>query len=89
MSRIAEKYARGELTHKLGIRNIPGDEIDNLANALNTMSLELHHNMQELSSEKSKLQSILDKTDDGLLVVDNESKIRMANPCLLYTSRCV
>lgn len=80
MSRIAEKYARGELTHKLGIRNIPGDEIDNLANALNTMSLELHHNMQELSSEKSKLQSILDKTDDGLLVVDNESKIRMANP---------
>lgn len=80
MSETARKFAKGELDRKIHVHGKPGDEVDDLARALNGMASELQHAMNELSSEKSKLQTILDKTDDGLLVVDRESRIRMANP---------
>lgn len=80
MSETAGRFAKGELTRKLRTRGMPGDEIDDLANTLNGMASNLQRIMNELSSEKSKLQTILDKTDDGLLVIDRESRIRMANP---------
>ncbi|MHB1456953.1 MAG: ATP-binding protein [Armatimonadota bacterium] len=80
MSETAHRFAKGELNRKIRVHGKPGDEIDGLALALNGMASDLQRAMNELSAEKSKLQTILDKTDDGLLVIDRESRIRMANP---------
>jgi two-component system phosphate regulon sensor histidine kinase PhoR len=80
MSRIAAKYAEGDLWHRLKIKDKPGDEIDDLARALNNMASELKSMMGELGEEKSKLETILSKTDDGLIVVDGEARIQMINP---------
>ncbi|MHB0999417.1 MAG: two-component system histidine kinase PnpS [Armatimonadota bacterium] len=80
MSDAARRFAKGDLSRKLLINSEPGDEIDDLAHTLNSMAVELDHMMRELGWEKSKLQMILDKTDNGLIVVDGESRIRMANP---------
>jgi two-component system phosphate regulon sensor histidine kinase PhoR len=36
--------------------------------------------MGELVGEKTTLQTILNKTDDGLIVVDHEARVRLVNP---------
>jgi two-component system phosphate regulon sensor histidine kinase PhoR len=80
MSKIAGKYAEGDLWHRLKVKDKPGDEIDDLARALNNMAFELKSMMNQFKEEKLKLETILAKTDDGLIVVDSQAKVQMINP---------
>lgn len=80
MGMVARRMARGELGHSVKIPKGPHDEIDDLAATLNASAIELTRMMEELTGEKSKLQTILDRTDDGIMVVDHDACVRMANP---------
>lgn len=80
MSEAANEFAQGKLTHKLSVKNNRGDELDDLAVSLNQMAVELQQAINELSTERIKLQTILDKTNDGLLLLDSNMRIKMANP---------
>lgn len=79
MTGIAERMAKGDFAYRAG-SFVQGDgEIGELANTLDGMAAELRRKMDELLAEKAKLQAVLDKTDDGLLVVDHEACIHLAN----------
>lgn len=80
MTAVAKQLAKGDLGRRMHVRPEPRDEIDELADTLNTMASELRHMMDELAGEKTKLQTILDKTDDGLMVTDHNARVLMANP---------
>jgi two-component system phosphate regulon sensor histidine kinase PhoR len=80
MSAVARRMALGELEHSIRVPDGPHNEIDDLAATLNAASVELRRMMNELTSEKTKLQTILDRTDDGIMVVGHDSRVQMANP---------
>jgi len=89
MNAAAWRYARGEFSINLRVPDKPRDEVDELAVALNSMSSEIRSMMDQLAQEKNLLETILARTDDGLVVVDKDGKIRMVNPAaerLLGTS---
>jgi two-component system phosphate regulon sensor histidine kinase PhoR len=80
MSVAAKRYAAGELGHALEVGADRGDEVGELASTMKTMAGDLQATVAELRSEKAKLQAILERTDDGLLVVSAASRVEMANP---------
>lgn len=80
MNALARGLAKGELEHRVTVPTGPHDEIDDLAATLNASAAELRRMVNELENEKGKLQTILDRTDDGIMVVDRESRVRMSNP---------
>ncbi|HEY3377296.1 MAG TPA: ATP-binding protein [Armatimonadota bacterium] len=80
MTAVAKRLAKGDLSLRMAVRHKTHDEIDELADTLNTMAAELRARMNELTAERQKLQTILDKTDDGLMFVDHEARVRILNP---------
>lgn len=79
MTRVARRLAHGELSQRMELPARSHDEIHELADTLNVMASEFRRMVDELTTEKNKLQAILNKADDGLMVVDHESRITMAN----------
>ena len=80
MGDAARRYAKGDLSSHLEIDSNAKDEVGQLADTMSVMAGELQETMAALRSEKMKLQAILERTDDGLLVVNGHSRIEMANP---------
>lgn len=80
MSAVARRIAKGELGHGVKVPEQTQGEIEDLAVTLNVAATEIRRMMDELTTEKGKLQTILDKTDDGIMVVDREANVQMANP---------
>jgi two-component system phosphate regulon sensor histidine kinase PhoR len=76
----AQQLAHGEFSQQITVRMRGRDEIDELAAAFNTMSSGLRIMMAQLTDEQRKLQAILNKTDDGLIFVDADERIRILNP---------
>lgn len=56
------------------------DEIGQLAKAFNAMALQLRQQIQTLETERSKLAAVLSEMTDGVLIVDETSKIQLMNP---------
>jgi two-component system, OmpR family, phosphate regulon sensor histidine kinase PhoR len=80
MSAAARRFAKGNLDLRLSAPGSPKDEIDELAIALNTMASELQSSLDELTAEKLKLETVFDKADDGIIIVDEAARVRMINP---------
>ncbi len=80
MNEVARNYAKGELDRRVRTPARPRDEIDELGETLNYMACELQCMIDELSAEDRKLMTIFEQTDDGLMVVDHESRVQMLNP---------
>jgi len=77
---VAGRLAKGQLEQRVQVRPGGRDEIDQLGATLNTMAEELRRTIDELAAEKSKFQAILERTDDGLMVVDGQARVQMTNP---------
>ncbi len=56
------------------------DEIDRLSYAFNSMSLKIHNQINEIEAERTKLAAVLNKMNDGILIVDGKGHVQLINP---------
>lgn len=80
MSSIAKDYAKGDFSRKIHLRK--GDEIGDLAHALNYMSSELKNKMGKIVYEEAKLDAVISSMFEGVLLTDEKGNILMMNPTL-------
>jgi two-component system phosphate regulon sensor histidine kinase PhoR len=72
-----QRIAAGELGQKIPLHT--RDETGQLTQAFNEMSLNLNKLLRDISTEKTKLQTVLVNIADGVMMVDVEGKIVLAN----------
>jgi two-component system phosphate regulon sensor histidine kinase PhoR len=77
MTKASRKIAGGELGQKIPISS--RDETAQLAQAFNEMSLSLSKLVGDVSTEKTKLQTILSNMADAVMMVDVEGKVVLGN----------
>jgi two-component system phosphate regulon sensor histidine kinase PhoR len=77
MTKASRKIAGGELGPKIPISS--RDETAQLAQAFNEMSLNLSKLVGDISTEKTKLQTILSNMADAVMMVDVEGKVVLGN----------
>ncbi|MFZ5968294.1 MAG: ATP-binding protein [Bacillota bacterium] len=73
----AAKMARGDFDQIVDIKS--DDEIGQLGSMFNHLTGKLKNTLAEISSEKSKLETILNNMADGLIAVNNGGRIIHAN----------
>jgi two-component system sensor histidine kinase ResE len=78
MSRVAGQMAAGDFESRVPERG--SDEVGRLAAALNQLSSSLHHTIQSLSEEQSKLGHVVTTMGEGVIAVDRGGQVIMANP---------
>ncbi len=78
MRKAADSFARGDFTTEISIRS--NDEIGDLASTFNHMARQLDDVIHALSREKEQLSSVLRSMVDGVITVDIEGRIIIANP---------
>ncbi len=78
VTEASKRIASGELRQKIPVRS--RDETGQLSQAFNEMTSNLNKLVGEISAERTKLQSILANMADGVMMVDVERKIVLANP---------
>jgi len=78
VTRKASRMANGEFEQKVDVKS--DDEIGRLGEMFNELTDKLKNTLGEISSEKSKLETILNNMADGLLAVDLKGNVIHANP---------
>lgn len=78
LTETVRQTARDEL--QTSPRPTNGDEIGQLTQAFNLMMVRLRGQFSLLESERGKLNAVLNKINDGVLIVDAEGKIQLLNP---------
>lgn len=73
----AEKMSRGDFSQVVSVKS--DDEIGQLAEMFNLLRVKLDYTLSEISNEKNKLEAILKNMADGLLAVDLEGRVILAN----------
>ncbi len=74
----AQKVATGDFDQVLEVKS--DDEIGKLTKTFNFMAKELKHNVMEISSEKNKIETILNYMTDGVIAFNFEGDVIHANP---------
>ncbi|HEY3309694.1 MAG TPA: ATP-binding protein [Desulfuromonadaceae bacterium] len=78
---MADAAARiGHGGSKARVPVVSNDEIGMLANVLNEMSERIEDQVQRLSAEKQRLNTILSSMGEGLMVADPDGVITLVNP---------
>ncbi len=77
MRRMASAIAAGDLGYRLPLRF--GDELGEIATALQQMSDQLRERAEIALREKDQLQAVLNGMVEGVLVVDPEQRILLGN----------
>ncbi len=77
MNRAALQIAKGDFNHWIAVKS--KDEIGQLAETFNHMATTLNSTITALSTEKSKVESIISNMAEGVLAVDGTQKIILAN----------
>lgn len=73
----ARKLASGRLSERVHVKT--GNEIDFLALALNNLASRLEDKLEEISSEKQKLQLILEHMENAVMLFDSHGCLLEAN----------
>jgi two-component system phosphate regulon sensor histidine kinase PhoR len=80
LKEAAERVRDGQLEARVNIRT--GDEIEDLAQALDSARNQLASRLQTASSERDQLEAVLDGMVEGVMVTDANGTIVIANPAL-------
>ena len=78
MTKAALRISAGQFDRQMDIRS--GDELGQLARAIDRMSANLKAELTTLSDERSKLQAILSSVTDGVILTGPGTEILLANP---------
>ncbi len=78
MIEMAYKIGQGDFDHRLLITS--GDEVQDLADNLNSMASQLGDRIREAREEKAKLVNMLADIADGVVVTDSTGRIELFNP---------
>ncbi len=73
----AERYARGELNHKLSISE--DDELGELAAAMNKMASTLNERIETITRQRNEREAILASMVEGVIAVDDDERILSLN----------
>jgi two-component system phosphate regulon sensor histidine kinase PhoR len=73
----AREMGSGNLMRTLQIRT--GDEVEDVADAMNRMSSQLARTIDQLQAEKTRLMTLLGNLSDGVIVVAPDRTVRMMN----------
>lgn len=76
--RKAERIAEGDFDHHLTA--LSQDEIGKLTDTFNYMAVELKNKLEEISSEKNKIETILNYMTDGVIAFNLNGEVIHANP---------
>lgn len=80
LTKEAEKIAEGDIDQvRLPDKNQAGYEISKLIETFNSMTKQIQNNLNEISSEKSKLETILLHLTDGVLAFNLKGEMIHAN----------
>jgi len=74
----SESMAEGDFSHKIEVRS--RDEIGRLTIAFNNMAAQINHNMEDIQTEKNKVEAILLHMTDAVAAFDNTGKLIHINP---------
>ncbi len=74
----AERLAKGEFGHIIAVKS--DDEIGQLTEMFNYMTVRLKETLNDVYNEKSKIETILAYMTDGVVAVDLSGKVLHANP---------
>jgi two-component system phosphate regulon sensor histidine kinase PhoR len=80
MTKTARRIARGDFGLNIGMPSGSKDEVTELGLTLNSLAAELRRAVRQLREDKRKMQTVFDKTDDGLLILDADGRIETINP---------
>jgi two-component system phosphate regulon sensor histidine kinase PhoR len=72
--------ARGDLATRLRPRT--RDELGEIARAVNGMAEQLRLRVDQITGEKERLQAVLASMVEGVLVLDSDARVALANPRL-------
>jgi len=73
IARVVEEFGKGNLDHRLYIRN-PG-ELNRLAVALNTMAGELDRRIRTITRQHNEIRAILASMSEAIVAVDRSERI--------------
>ena len=74
----AQNIAKGDFDQELEVKS--GDEIGRLTETFNYMARNLKDNLAEISSEKSKMETILNYMTDGIIAFNLKGEVIHINP---------
>ena len=78
LTQSARQMAQGDFQTDLEVHS--EDEIGQLGDMFNYLGQRLQATLHEISSEKAKLEAVLNYMADGILAVDTKRRVIMANP---------
>ena len=77
LTAASKRIASGELGQKLAIE--ARDEVGELTHAFNEMSAKTKELVETISEDRTRLATILDNMTDGVIMVDTEGNVSLAN----------
>ena len=77
MQAAAKEMGAGNLARRAQVRT--GDELEEMANAMNRMASHLADTIGQLDAGKTRLETLLANLDDGVIVIAADRSVRMMN----------
>lgn len=76
----AERLAKGDFGQVIAVKS--RDEVGQLTEMFNYLTVRLKSNIEEMAREKNKVETILTNMTDGIIAVDAEGIVILANPAV-------
>ena len=73
MGRAARQFAEGDFRHRIPAQQ--AQELDQLAESLNTMSDQLNKTLTTLSEQRNEQQAVLSSMTEGVLAIDKKERV--------------